>query len=195
MKCYMFFSCFWEKKLNCFCVFTKEIATADSSHLLWKTHCLMQLSFVSRQCLKLRIELSFNQPPVAPTTEESTGDAVVWLCCHFTSKHQGPTQALVTVLCTWALMLLATAGSAACSSTGAGTECQGTFGAKTRHWCLCQPSTSPDKTAIQQGGNCNPSGIHCLCWTSAALGQTVATHTQENMLLFAQWVSLVYTRP
>lgn len=71
--------------MNCFCVFTKEIATVDSSHLLWKTHCLMQLSFVSRQCLKLRIELSFNQPPVAPTTEESTGDAVVWLCCHFTS--------------------------------------------------------------------------------------------------------------
>lgn len=45
----------------------------------------MQLSFVSRQCLKLRTKLSFNQPPVVPTTEESTGDILVWLCCHFKS--------------------------------------------------------------------------------------------------------------
>lgn len=71
--------------MNCFCVFTKEIATADSSYLLRKTHCLMLFSFVSRQCLKLWVELSFNQPPDTPTTEESTGDVLVWLCCHFTS--------------------------------------------------------------------------------------------------------------
>lgn len=29
--------------------------------------------------------LSFNQPPVAPTTEESTGHVLVWPCYHFTS--------------------------------------------------------------------------------------------------------------
>lgn len=33
------------------------------------------------------------------------------------ANHQSLTQARVTVLCTWALMLLATAGSAACNST------------------------------------------------------------------------------
>lgn len=88
MKCYVFFFCFQEKKkTNCFCIFTKKIATADSSYLLRKTHCLMLLSFVSRQCLKLWIELSFNQPAVTPTTEESTGQVLVWPRCHFTSYH------------------------------------------------------------------------------------------------------------
>lgn len=58
---------------------------ADSSYLLRKTHCLMPLSFVSRQCLKLWIELSFNQPAVTPTTEESTGQVLVWPHCHFPS--------------------------------------------------------------------------------------------------------------
>lgn len=35
--------------MNHFCVFTKEIVVADFSYLLEKTHCLMLLSFVSRQ--------------------------------------------------------------------------------------------------------------------------------------------------
>lgn len=53
MKCYAFFSCFQERKMNCFSIFTKEIVMADFSYLLKKTHCLMLLSFVSRQRLDL----------------------------------------------------------------------------------------------------------------------------------------------
>lgn len=87
MKCYAFFSCFQERKMNCFSIFTKEIVMADFSYLLKKTHCLMLLSFVSRQRLDLWSELPLNQPAESPPLwRRAPGRLVlVWPRCHFTS--------------------------------------------------------------------------------------------------------------
>lgn len=93
---------------------------ADSSYLLRKTHCLMLLSFVSRQCCLL-INLQSLPPQKRALGMFLFGRATT----SHPANHQGLTQALVTVLCTWAVLLLATAGCAARSSTG--TECQGTL--------------------------------------------------------------------
>lgn len=72
-------------KMNRICIFTKEIVVADFSYLLKKTHCLMLLSFVSRQRPDLWTEVTLTKAAQSPTrAEASTGQA--WLCCNISSR-------------------------------------------------------------------------------------------------------------
>lgn len=172
MKCYAFSSCFLERKMNHFCVFTKEIVVADFSYLLEKTHCLMLLSFVSRQRPDLWTEVTLTKAAQSPTrAEASTGQA--WPCCNISSRW--PPRCEVGELC-WV-------PAPACAWRAPEPRCVRGVCAGTRPAKATRLFNREEITAQVASS--------CVHETFAALGWTVATGAQGNTLLLARWVSLV----